>query len=165
MILIYLKRMAWFIGLLLLQVLILNNIHIAGYATPFLYVYFILKLNSGITRNELMLWSFSLGLIIDIFSNTPGMNAAVAVLVAFTRPVILRLFSPRDSLDDFEPGFKAMGISPFIRYTIVCVFLQTTVLLSIESFSLFSLTVLVLKIITSAILTILCVLAIEGIRR
>ena len=67
----YIHRMGWFVGLVLLQVLILNNVHIAGYATPFLYVYFILKFASGTSRNELMLWAFFLGLAIDIFSNTP----------------------------------------------------------------------------------------------
>ena len=39
MIITYIHRIGWFIGLVLLQVLILNNVHIAGYATPFLYFY------------------------------------------------------------------------------------------------------------------------------
>lgn len=43
MIITYIHRIGWFIGLVLLQVLILNNVHIAGYATPFLYIYFILE--------------------------------------------------------------------------------------------------------------------------
>ena len=31
----YLQRIEWFIGLVLLQVLVLNHMHINGYATPF----------------------------------------------------------------------------------------------------------------------------------
>ncbi len=54
MIITYIHRIGWFIGLVLLQVLILNSVHIAGYATPFLYIYFILKFSSGTSRNELM---------------------------------------------------------------------------------------------------------------
>ncbi len=76
MIITYIHRIGWFIGLVLLQVLILNSVHIAGYATPFLYIYFILKFSSGTSRNELMLWAFFFGLTIDIFSDTSGMNAA-----------------------------------------------------------------------------------------
>lgn len=72
MIITYIHRIGWFIGLVLLQVLILNSVHIAGYATPFLYIYFILKFSSGTSRNELMLWAFFFGLTIDIFSDTPG---------------------------------------------------------------------------------------------
>ena len=51
-------RMKWFLGLVLLQVLVLNQMHVAGYATPFFFIYFILKFNSRVGRNELMLWSF-----------------------------------------------------------------------------------------------------------
>ena len=65
MIITYIHRIGWFIGLVLLQVLILNSVHIAGYATPFLYIYFILKFSSGTSRNELMLWAFFFGLTID----------------------------------------------------------------------------------------------------
>ena len=69
----YLHKIGWFVGLVLLQVLILNNVHIAGYATPFLYIYLILKFESETPRNALMLWAFFLGLTVDIFSDTPGM--------------------------------------------------------------------------------------------
>ena len=115
MIITYIHRIGWFIGLVLLQVLILNNVHIAGYATPFLYIYFILKFASGTSRNELMLWAFFFGLTIDIFADTPGMNAAATVLLAFLRPSLLRLFTPRDNLDSIIPSFKSMGITPFLN--------------------------------------------------
>ena len=62
MIINYLHKIGWFIGLVLLQVLILNNVHIVGYATPFLYIYLILKFESDVPRNALMLWAFFLGL-------------------------------------------------------------------------------------------------------
>ncbi len=51
----YLHKIEWFIGLVLLQVLILNNVHIDGYATPFLYIYFIMKMDSDTPRNALLL--------------------------------------------------------------------------------------------------------------
>ena len=40
-----LHRIEWFLGLVLLQVLVLNHMHIGVYATPFFYIYFILKFN------------------------------------------------------------------------------------------------------------------------
>ena len=36
----YLQRIEWFIGLVLLQVLVLNHMHINGYATPFFYLFY-----------------------------------------------------------------------------------------------------------------------------
>ena len=129
----YIHRMGWFVGLVLLQVLILNNVHIAGYATPFLYVYFILKFASGTSRNELMLWAFFLGLTIDIFSNTPGMNAAATVFLAFVRPTFLRLFTPRDTLDSIIPSIRTMGDKCFCassdpaHYRVLFIFQHTAV--------------------------------------
>ena len=157
--------MGWFVGLVLLQVLILNNVHIAGYATPFLYVYFILKFPSGTSRNELMLWAFFLGLIIDIFSNTPGMNAAATVLLAFVRPTFLRLFTPRDMLDSIIPSIKSMGFSPFLKFVVTSVFVHHFVLLSIEFFSFSSIPLLLLRVVACTLLTVTCIMAIEGIRR
>ena len=39
----YLQRIEWFIGLVLLQVLVLNRYAYQRYATPFFFIYFILK--------------------------------------------------------------------------------------------------------------------------
>ena len=161
----YLHKIGWFIGLVLLQVLILNNVHIAGYATPFLYIYLILKFESDVPRNALMLWAFFLGLAVDILSDTPGMNAAATVLLAFLRPSLLRLFTPRDNPDSFIPSFKTMGISPFLKYTTASVFVHSLALLSIEFFSFTSIWLLLLRVLLCTILTVTCIIAIEGIKK
>lgn len=165
MIAIYLKRVGWFFGLILLQVLVLNNVHIAGYATPFLYIYLLLKLPSSTSRNELLLWGFSMGLVIDIFSNTPGMNAAAGVFIAFLRPLFLRLFSPRDSSDEIIPSIKTIGVFSFTKYVVTCVLFHHVFLLLVESFSLFDINNLLIRIGSSVVLTVLCIMGIEGFKK
>lgn len=165
MIINYLNKIGWFVGLVLLQVLILNNVHILGFATPFLYVYFILKFDSGTSRNELMLWGFCLGLSVDIFSNTPGMNASATVMLAFVRPLLLNLFTPRDNPDSLVPSFKSMGVSSFLKYLIVCVFVQHFMLLTLEFFSFTSIPMLLLRMVSSTVLTVSCIMAVEGVRK
>ena len=165
MIINYIHRIGWLVGLVLLQVLILNNVHIGGYATPFLYVYFILKFPSGTSRNELMLWAFFLGLMIDIFSNTPGMNAAATVALASLRPTFLRLFMPRDAFENIVPSIKSMGIVPFLKYLVVSVFIHHAILLTIEFFSFAHIGTLLLRIVASALLTVTCIMAIEGVKK
>ena len=113
-----LHRMEWFLGLVLLQVLVLNQMHVAEYATPFFYIYFILKFNSRVGRNELMLWSFALGLTVDMFGNTPGMNAAAATCLAFTRNSLMRLVTLRDLDEGFRPSIKNLGFSSFFLYSL-----------------------------------------------
>ena len=158
-------RMKWFVGLVLLQVLVLNQMHVAGYATPFFFIYFILKFNSRVGRNELMLWSFALGLTVDMFGNTPGMNAAAATCLAFFRNSLLRSVTLRDLDEGFRPSVKNLGFSSFFRYTLLTCTLFCTLLLLIDTFSFFDLTLLVVKIVTSTLSTILCILCAESLGR
>lgn len=161
----YLYKVGWFVGLVLLQALILNNVHIAGYATPFLYIYLILKFEPDVSRNVLMLWAFFLGLMVDIFSDTPGMNAAATVLLAFLRPALLRLFVPRDTMELLVPAIRTMGISPFLKYAVFGVLVHHTALLTIEFFSFAHIGSLLLHILASSVLTVGCIMAMEGINK
>lgn len=160
-----LNQIKWLVGLLLFQVLILNRMHINGYATPYLYIYFILCFHSRSGRNEMMLWAFVLGLLVDMFSNTPGMNAAVATCLAFCRNPLLRMVTLRDLDEDFEPGIKVMGVLPYFRYALLASALFCTLFLLIDMFSLFNLSALLLKIVVSTITTLLSVMCIEFMRR
>ncbi len=155
-------RIEWFVGLVLLQVLILNQVHIGGYATPFLYIYFILKFNSKVGRNRLMLWAFALGLTVDVFGNTPGMNAAACTCLAFFRNSFLRLVTLRDLDEAFRPGIKTLGISAFSRYVLLSSTLFCSFLLLIDTFSFFNVLVLFLKIVTSTLSTVVCMFCVES---
>ena len=155
------QQIGWFLGLALFQVLVLNQMHIGGYATPFLYIYFILKFNTRIGRNALMLWAFALGLLIDMFGNTPGMNAATATFLAFSRSSILRLVTLRDMDEGFRPGFRSMGVSSFLRYIFLSCCLFCTTLFLIDTFSFYDFTILLLKVLSSIISTMLCIFCVE----
>ena len=78
---------------------------------------------------------------------------------------LLRLFTPRDNLDSIIPSFKSMGITPFLKYTTASVFVHSLALLSIEFFSFTSIWLLLLRVISCTLLTLTCILAVEGIRR
>lgn len=161
----YLHKAGWFIGLLLLQALILNNVHIAGYATPFLYVYFILKFDTAISRNEILLWGFFLGLAVDVFSNTPGVNAAATVFLAFMRTPYLRLFVPRENQDIIVPSARSMGFFSFLKYLFVSILSHHTILFCLAFYSFADIITLLLKIGASTILSIICILAIDRVRK
>ena len=77
-----LHRVVWFVVLVLVQTQILNHVHIMGYATPMVFIYYILALNSEIPRKSLLLQAFALGLCVDIFGNTPGDGVCTPSLVA-----------------------------------------------------------------------------------
>ena len=159
-----LSRTAWFVGLVLLQALLLNKICLFGLATPFVYIYFLLILDRDTDVNVLMLMAFLLGLSVDVFSNTPGVNAGASVLVAFMRARLLRLFSPRDEFDNFEPGIYTLGIWGFVRYAAVVVLLHHAALYLFEYFSFAHFGGLLLRVVCSALLTMMLLLALEFVR-
>ena len=110
-----LSRIGWFLLLLLLQVLVFNHIHIMGYATPMPYVYFLLILPSDTPRWLYILLGFLLGVLIDIFGNTPGMAAATMTAIGLITPLLFNLFGPRDrdKDDNILPSMRTMERWPF----------------------------------------------------
>lgn len=158
----WLKQLVLFIVLILLQVLVFNHISFMGYATPYLYIYFIIKMPIGTNRNLLMLLAFALGFIIDIFNNTPGQNAAATVFAAFVCRPIQELFFAREDFDHFIPNLTTLG-GAFMKYASTIVLIHHAILISISYFSYFNLPIIILRIISSALLTSIIIFALEGI--
>lgn len=160
----FLHYILLFVVLLLVQVLILNNIDLWGYATPFLYIWLILKLPMEIPRGMVITIGFFFGLLIDMFCNTPGMHALATTFVAFVRYPVLYLFIPREEMKTASPGVRTMGMGAFMRYIALCVLLYCGVLYLIEAFTLFSFPVLILKIFSSTLLTVVLMFGVESLK-
>ena len=89
--------------LLLLQLIILNHVHVFTYATPVVIAYLTMNFQRGASRVGLLLWGFAIGLLYDVFSNTMGLGMCSATLLAMMQPFLLSLFTPRDAADDMVP--------------------------------------------------------------
>lgn len=150
-----------FVLLVLLQVLVLNSISFLGYAVPFAYIYFVLKLPIGFNRSLCTALGFSLGIIIDMFCSTPGINAAATTLIGFISRPVQGLFFIRDDYNGQTPGLGILRVG-FIKYAIFMTLIHHIVLISIESFSYFNIELVLLRIILSTILTSLLIFAFEG---
>ena len=155
------RYILYFVLLVLLQVLVLNHIFFLGYATPYLYIYFIIKLPVSVNRNIVILLGFLLGLTIDLFCNTPGLNAAATTFTAFMRFPAQKLFFERDAFEHLVPKLSLLGMS-FIKYTVAMILIHHTMLIFIESFSYFNIEVILLRILLSSLLTFILIFAFEG---
>ena len=158
-----LKKVGWFFLLVILQVLVLNKVNLWGYATPFLYIYLVLKMGVAVPRYQILLTGFVLGLVIDCFTNTLGVNASATVLLAFCQPVFLKTYAPRDADETLVPSVSQMGIWPFVKFVLLCVTVHHTVLLLLEYFTFAGFLHTLLKIVGSVALTVCLVLAVEKI--
>lgn len=151
-----------FVVLVILQVTALNNICILGYATPFLYVYFILKLPLQMSSNMTMTLGFLLGLTIDMFSDTPGLNALAALVVAAARSPLIDVIMHRDEMADITPSIATFGMGVFFRYALILILIHNIMIYSIEAFTFFYPVTLILKIVCSTLLTFILVFGIES---
>ncbi|MCD7938132.1 MAG: rod shape-determining protein MreD [Tannerellaceae bacterium] len=157
-----LKACIYFVVLVLIQVWVLNNIHFFRVAIPFLYIYFILKLPTGISRTSILLLSFLIGIVVDIFSNTPGLHAAASTFAGFCRQPLIQLLIGKDVMPDLPPSYRMFGIGGFFKYVLIMVILHHTTLYLVESFSLFDPLSLLIRIVGSVILTTLLVCIVEA---
>lgn len=116
----FLKNSIRFALFILIQVYVLNKIpHLHRFITPYLYYLFILWLPFSISRMGLLITGFITGLTLDYFMMTPGLHAAACVLIAYLRPFVINVLTPKDSseLNYREPSPKAMGWTPYLVYT------------------------------------------------
>lgn len=154
-------RIRNFIILAFVQVVIFSQIHLFGYATACIYLIFLLKLPRHTNRNELLIWGFIFGLTVDIFCNTPGINAAAATIMSFIRNIILAQFIPKNNPDDFIPGTKVLKWGGYLMYTTLCIAIFYSILFLIEIFTINQPIILLTGVFTSTLLTMLFVIVTE----
>jgi rod shape-determining protein MreD len=147
-----------FILLVLVQVLIIKNLELGRFINPFLYVLFIIILPFETPKWLLLLSGFVLGITIDMFYDTAGMHAAACVAMAYVRPGILKLFSPRDGYEiGTQPTIQYLGIPWFLSYSGILIVLHHLVLFYIEIFRFSELLSTFLRVIISSVFTLLLV--------
>lgn len=153
------KYTIMFFVLVLVQVLILNNIQVSGLINPYIYILFILLLPFSTPGYLLLLLSFLIGISVDIFSNTPGMNAGASVLLGFVRPGLAKLITSREIIEKGgTPGLKQIGFSSFLKYVMIAVLIHHFFLFYAESFSFSDIPETFLRIILSSIFSIVVIL-------
>lgn len=165
-----LKKIRTLLLLVFLQVLVCNRINLFGYATPLLYVSFIIGFGSDVTANMKMVWAFVLGLLIDIFSATPGLNAAAAVFLAYAQPWIMSLFISTDRRESVTPDRDTLGNLPFVGYLTICVLCHHMVYfllkcIPVGDWNMYLFKVLASSLMTAVILVTVCFSRPKGVRR
>lgn len=144
-----------FIILIFLQIFIFNNIQFSGFVNPYFYVIFILLMPFDTPGWILLFLSFSLGITLDIVSQTPGIHASATVFMAFCRPAVLRMISPRD---DYEaatfPRIYYYGFTWFFKYTTMLVLAHHIFLFYIEVFTFSDFFHTLLRVLLSSIFSI-----------
>ena len=119
--------------LVALQIFVLNRITIFGKFTPVLYPVFVMFYPFFRNRYHFLALSFLLGLGIDAFLYTWGINAFATTLVAYFRTMIFR--TSTDTSTDFF-SLQSLQWSQFLLFILSSIFLHQLVVQYLEFFKL-----------------------------
>ncbi len=161
--------MVRFCVIMLIQIFILNKITLqwwlqpAGFPIfiPYVYPLFILLLPFDTSVVTLLILGFITGLTVDIFTGTAGMHACATVLLAYLRTNVLNALLAKNPSEYYSqsPSIKNMGWMPFLVYSGFLILLHHIVFFIVELWSLNNIGYLMLKIVASALTSLLFIIA------
>lgn len=152
-----------FVVLAMIQVLVCNNISILNVATPFIFIYVIMRLPLTMNQNWMMIIGFIAGLIIDIFSDTAGMNALACTILSSIRNSIVKLYvTHEDEITDPNPSVDTLGPVTFIKYLFTMTFVYCLTITFIEAFTLRNALLSVYRAIGSTLLSFVIIWGVDA---
>ncbi len=149
-----LKYLLQFVALVVTQLLIFNNIELSGFINPYVYILFILLLPFEVPGLVLLVSAFMTGLVMDLFMGTPGVHSTATVLMAFARPGVLAIFSPREGYQSGTlPRLQQFGLEWFAKYAVMLVLIHHITLFYLEVLTFHHFFSTFLRALLSALLT------------
>ncbi len=121
-----------FIMLLVIQLPLIHRIVLLEKAFGFFYVGFLLLLPTTLSRSRLMLIAFVSGLLVDVFSDTPGIHAGASVFIMFIRNFWLSVVND-DSKELVNVNMSSLKKSGFIYFLFPLVFIHHLLIFSLEN--------------------------------
>jgi len=159
-----LKNIIRFFIFILVQVYVLFKIpHLHRLITPYLYFLFILWLPFSIPRFWQLVIGFLTGLTLDFFTGQLGFHAAACTLIAYVRPFVINILSPKDS-SEFnyrEPSPRALGWTPYAIYALVLTFLHHGYLVFLQWLSFGNLVSYLIKLVATTGISLLLIFTVE----
>lgn len=160
----WIENILRFIICMFLQVLLVNNLHFMGVVNPCIYILFLLALPMGVNNLWQLGIGFCTGLLLDIFSNSPGVHTASCTAIMLLRPYLIGwLVAEQDRLVG-TLNSSSMGWSAYIRYVAMMTLVLHVLVFSLATFSLHAVWLTVLQIVLSSLLTTGLLLFAEVIR-
>lgn len=149
--------------LILLQVLVCNHIMLFHVAMVFLFIYVILRLPMRLSTGWLLTWAFMAGFIVDIFSDTPGVNSLACTVLAMLKRPVLYAYVPRDDrTKDIEPSLTTLGFAVYSKYLLTMSAIYCLGVFTIEYFNFADVKEIVIMGGSSALLTFVVLLGVDS---
>ena len=149
-----------FILLLAVQIIIFNNMNFLGYISPYPYILFIILYPVNSNKSGLLVASFFLGLIMDMFSNSGGIHTTACVILAYYRPYLFK-FSFGLSYEYQTVKLNDVVTPERFSFILLSVLIHHFILFTLEAFKFsFILDILLRTTLSTVFTIILCIIII-----
>jgi len=160
----FLRNIIRFAVFILIQVYVLNKIpHLHQFIVPYLYYLFILWLPFSVFRIGLLFIGFLTGMALDFFTMTPGLHASACVLLAYCRPFVINILTPKDpsEFNYREPSPRAMGWTPYLVYVLILTLFHHGYLTFLQWLSFGTFLQFLIKIVATTAISMLLIITTE----
>ncbi|MCF6297304.1 MAG: rod shape-determining protein MreD [Flavobacteriaceae bacterium] len=147
-----------FISLVLLQIIVLNNINFLGYINPYLYILFIFFYPIKKLDHILLLSSFFIGLFIDFFLNSGGVNAAATLFIAYIRIPVLKAVIGKREIDYSTIHIRKLPFFKTYFYIAILTIIHHLIVFGLEYFKWDSFGIIIQKTLLTSIFTIILIM-------
>lgn len=116
----WVKYGIYFVFIILIQGLVMNQLQASELIYPMVYVMVLLVLPFETSLLISILISLILGVCVDTLSDTFGLHTSASLTIGYLRPYLLSVIKPRDGYDNkLIPTIHDMGKTWFLMYAFI----------------------------------------------
>lgn len=146
-----------FVGLIFLQILIFNHINLFGYLNPYPYIAFIFLFPYRKERSAILILSFLMGLTLDFFTDSGGVHAASALLIAYFRMHFVQLILRKSEQEYYSFQLSSIAAEKVVAYFFVLTFIHHFTMFNLEFFDFTSILEILKRTLLSSVFTVLVI--------
>lgn len=144
------------------QGVVFNHMTLFSVAVPLAFVWLVTSLPVTFSTNLSVLLGFLTGIGVDIFCDTPGLNALCCTILSFVRKPLFHLYASADEdLGGRAPSLDSMGQVTYVKYILTAAALYCMMVFTVEAFQLFNPLLWLIRVIASTLYTFIVLYALD----
>ena len=161
----WIRQIVRLVVVVLLQVLLFDNLQIAGWGLPMVYVLFLMNLPVQVPRWAEMLIGAIVGVVFDVWHSSLGVNMAACVAFCYLRPILLgNLIQDLERVKG-EVCSASIGSIEYVKSLAILTIVHHLLVFSLESWSWHNWWIVLLQTLLSSVLTILIIMGYDIFKR
>lgn len=158
----WVKYSIYFVFIILIQGLVINQLQLSELVYPMIYIMALLILPFETTLLISIVISLVLGVCVDAFSDTFGLHTSSSLVIGYSRPFLLNIIKPRDGYDNsLLPSIHDMGKTWFLMYALIMLTIHHLWFFTFEILRFDLIDIILLKTIFSTFISLIIIVLLQ----